>query len=331
MPLIASTGGKARVILGLMTFGKDETAGARITEVSELGRVLDRLQERGYGELDTARVYVNGTQEAFTREARWKERGFTLATKVKYPAEDGDNAPAKVEESVEQSLKELGTDCVDVSLEDYRPPPPPLVYFNRAISFSPGSPTVHLLTLRPPCQQILYLHCPDRATPFAETLEAVNRLHKAGKFVRLGLSNFTAAEVAEVVMTCKYNGWVRPTVYQAMYNAITRGIDAELVPACRRYGIDIVVYNPIAGGLFRYVGSQFRRFPGISGRNKDTNVGGPHATAARSRARTWRCRAAGSTAARTSGRCTRSATSRTARSRRCGRSRRRWRRTGTKG
>ena len=68
--------------------------------------------------------------------------------------------------------------------------------------------------------------------------------------MRLGLSNFTAAEVAEVVMTCKYNGWVRPTVYQAMYNAITRGMEAELVPACRRYGIDIVAYNPLAGGLF---------------------------------------------------------------------------------
>lgn len=56
--------------------------------------------------------------------------------------------------------------------------------------------------------------------------------------------------MAEIVLTCKYNGWVRPTVYQAMYNCITRSIEPELVPACRRYGLDIVVYNPIAGGLF---------------------------------------------------------------------------------
>lgn len=68
--------------------------------------------------------------------------------------------------------------------------------------------------------------------------------------MRFGISNFTAAEVAEVVLTCKYNGWVRPTIYQGMYNAITRGIEAELFPACRRYGLDIVVYNPLAGGLF---------------------------------------------------------------------------------
>lgn len=43
---------------------------------------------------------------------------------------------------------------------------------------------------------------------------------------------------------------MRPTVYQGMYNVITRGIEAELFVACRRYGLDIVVYNPLAGGLF---------------------------------------------------------------------------------
>jgi aflatoxin B1 aldehyde reductase len=98
--------------------------------------------------------------------------------------------------------------------------------------------------------QILYLHAPDRSVPFAEALEAMDKLHKAGKFVKFGISNYTSFEVAEIVMTCKYNNWVRPTIYQAMYNVITRGIDAELIPACRRYGLDIVVYNPIAGGLF---------------------------------------------------------------------------------
>lgn len=51
-------------------------------------------------------------------------------------------------------------------------------------------------------------------------------------------------------MTCKSNGWVRPTIFQAMYNAIIRGIEPELVPACRRYGLDIVVYNPLCAGLF---------------------------------------------------------------------------------
>lgn len=68
--------------------------------------------------------------------------------------------------------------------------------------------------------------------------------------MQLGLSNFTAFEVAEVVMLCKMNNWVRPSIYQGMYNAITRSIESELIPACRRYGLDVVIYNPIAGGIF---------------------------------------------------------------------------------
>ncbi|KAL1858805.1 hypothetical protein VTK73DRAFT_7793 [Phialemonium thermophilum] len=208
-PLVAQSP-TGRVILGLMTFGPDESAGARITDINEYGKVLDLFQSRGYNEVDTARVYVGTKQEAFTREAGWKKRGLTLATKIHYPRTPGANTHDKVIESLETSLQELGTDCVD----------------------------------------ILYLHAADRTTPFADTLSAIDKLHKAGKFVRFGLSNFTAFEVAEVVMTCKYNNWVRPTVYQAMYNCITRGIEPELVPTCRRYGLDIVVYNPIAGGLF---------------------------------------------------------------------------------
>lgn len=51
-------------------------------------------------------------------------------------------------------------------------------------------------------------------------------------------------------MHCKYNNWVRPTIYQGMYNAITRNLETELIPACKRYGLDIVIYNPLAGGFF---------------------------------------------------------------------------------
>lgn len=76
--------------------------------------MLDLFQGRGYSEVDTARVYVGTKQEAFTREVGWKARGLTLATKVQYPASPGDNVADKVVASVETSLKELGTDCVDL-------------------------------------------------------------------------------------------------------------------------------------------------------------------------------------------------------------------------
>ncbi|KAI6906948.1 Aldo/keto reductase [Hortaea werneckii] len=208
MPLITSTG-KPRVILGTMTMGPDPQSGARITSLDEYNRILDKFQASGYSEIDTARVYVGGKQEAFTRDAKWKERGLTCATKW-YPHEPKAHMGEKIEEVLNTSLKELGTDCVD----------------------------------------IFYLHAADRTLPFQEPLRKCNELHKQGKFVQLGLSNFTAYEVAEVVMLCKMNGWVRPTIWQGMYNAITRSIEPELIPACRRYGLDIVVYNPIAGGIF---------------------------------------------------------------------------------
>lgn len=119
MPLIVPTRTKPRVILGLMTFGPNKEAGARITDVATLGKALDTLQARGYDEVDTARVYVDGKQEAFTREAQWKDRGFTLATKVEYPSKPGANNAQAVKASVEKSLAELGTDCVDVSEASY--------------------------------------------------------------------------------------------------------------------------------------------------------------------------------------------------------------------
>lgn len=171
--------------------------------------MLDYFQSQGYTEIDTARNYIGGEQEAFTRDAGWKNRGLTLATKC-YPNKPGLHHPDKLEESLEKSLKELGADCVD----------------------------------------IFYLHAADRSLPFTEPLKRLNELHKKGKFVQLGLSNFTAFEVAEICMHCKYNNWVKPTIYQGMYNAIVRSIEPELLPVCRRYGLDFVAYNPLAGGLF---------------------------------------------------------------------------------
>ena len=179
MPLLMQNP-KPRVILGTMTFGNDETKGARITSLDDYNKCLDYLQKEGYNEVDTARVYIGGTQEAWTAQAHWKERGLSLATKC-YPTEPGTHKSEKIRASLELSLKELKTDCVD----------------------------------------IFYLHAADRSVPFEETLEEVNKMHKEGKFVNLGLSNFTAFEVAEVVIMCKERGWVRPTIYQGMYNAIS--------------------------------------------------------------------------------------------------------------
>ncbi|KAH0843119.1 Aflatoxin B1 aldehyde reductase member 2 [Fonsecaea pedrosoi] len=210
-PSTTATGNKPRVILGLMTFGPPgtEAEGSRIVSIDEYNKCLDTLQSRGYNEVDTARMYIGGAQEAFTREARWKERGLTLATK-NYPIVPGDHKPTKLRATLEKSLSELGTSSVD----------------------------------------LLYLHAPDRSVPFVDTLRELNKLHQEGKFMKLGLSNFASWEVAEVWNIANDNGWVKPSVYQALYNCITRSIELELIPCCRKFGIDIVIFNPLAGGLF---------------------------------------------------------------------------------
>lgn len=158
-----------------MTFGPDEDKGARITDLEEYKKHLDYFQGQGYDEIDTARVYVGGKQEAWTRNAGWRQRGLKIATKWYPNAEEG-HQPEVIEAKIALSLKELDTDSVD----------------------------------------IFYLHAADRNRTFAPTLQAVDKLHKAGKFKTFALSNFTAAEVAEVQMTCKYNNWVRPTLYQGV-------------------------------------------------------------------------------------------------------------------
>jgi aflatoxin B1 aldehyde reductase len=112
MPLIM-TNPKPRVILGLMTFGPDPSGGARTTSLQEFNAFLDHFQAAGYNEVDTARGYVGGKQEAFTREAKWKDRGLTIATKL-WPTTPGTHKPETLTERFNTSLKELGTDCVDI-------------------------------------------------------------------------------------------------------------------------------------------------------------------------------------------------------------------------
>jgi len=61
-----------------------------------------------------------------------------------------------------------------------------------------------------------------------------------------GLSNFNAWEVAEIATLSSERGWLKPTVYQGVYNAIERGIEAELFPCLRKFGLRFYAYSPLA-------------------------------------------------------------------------------------
>jgi aflatoxin B1 aldehyde reductase len=95
-----------------------------------------------------------------------------------------------------------------------------------------------------------YLHGPDRTTPYIDTMREVNELHKQGLFDRFGLSNYMAWEVAQICEICEAPGWIKPIVYQGIYNAMNRTVEAELFPCLRHYKMGYYAYNPLGGGFF---------------------------------------------------------------------------------
>ncbi|KAJ3009404.1 UNVERIFIED_CONTAM: hypothetical protein HDU68_002715 [Siphonaria sp. JEL0065] len=126
-----------------------------------------------------------------------------------YPFKLGDHEPEKLKAMFRTSLKALGVSKVDV----------------------------------------FYLHAPDHATPFATTLKAVQELYEEGTFTELGLSNYAAWEVMQIYHICKSNNFILPTLYQGMYNALTRDVEKELFPCLRELNIRFYAYNPLCGGL----------------------------------------------------------------------------------
>ncbi|KZV91062.1 Aldo/keto reductase [Exidia glandulosa HHB12029] len=197
------------LIFGTMTIGEAGRNGVRNSSLEEAQQILDVFFSHGYRELDTARMYAEGTTEQYLPKLDLK--GSSIDTKV-YPVKPGDHAPENLRSTFETSLGYLVPHAV-------------------------------------PKVRVFYLHAPDRSVPFADTLREADRLYKEGKFEQLGLSNYAAWEVAEIVGICERDGFVKPTIYQAMYNALTRAIEPELVPCLRKFGLRLVVYNPLAGGL----------------------------------------------------------------------------------
>ncbi|MBO4885802.1 MAG: aldo/keto reductase [Clostridia bacterium] len=95
----------------------------------------------------------------------------------------------------------------------------------------------------------VFLHFPDPATPVEGVLGAMADLHDRGKFRELGLSNFPAWMVADVWHICDKHGWVKPTVYEGMYNPLTRFAERELNACLDHFGLRFYAYNPLCGGL----------------------------------------------------------------------------------
>ncbi|KAK7677164.1 hypothetical protein QCA50_019873 [Cerrena zonata] len=208
------------VVMGAMTFGNAGEEGARVHTLADTQAILSAFRAHGHTEIDTARVYAGGSSEEFLGKLGCEKQGLKLETKLwptgafaamKPPNVQGMlHTPEDLRKYLDVSLKVLNTDQIEM----------------------------------------WYLHAPDRTTPFEVTFKAVDELYKEGKFKRFGISNFTSWEVAEVVGLCRANGWVQPTAYQGLYNAIHRNVEPELIPCLRKFGISFYEFNPLGGGFF---------------------------------------------------------------------------------
>ncbi|MGH7202028.1 MAG: aldo/keto reductase, partial [Planctomycetaceae bacterium] len=195
------------ICLGTMTFGGP-------TDESESVRIMHRALDDGINFFDSANSYNAGrTEEVVGRAIRDRRDRVVLATKGRQPMGDGPNdrgaSRINLLRAIEQSLKRLGTDHVD----------------------------------------LYYVHTPDYQTPIEETLRTLDDIVRSGKARYIGCSNFRAWRLMEALWTSDALGLERFCCIQPLYNIVNRDIEVELLPACAEYGIGVVSYSPLARGV----------------------------------------------------------------------------------
>ena len=184
------------------------------TDEAEAGRIVAAARDAGINAIDTADAYANGDSERIVGRLIAADRDrWVLATKLFNPTGPGPNerglSRLHMIRALDASLSRLGTDRVD----------------------------------------ILYLHREDETTPLEETVAAMQHLLGTGKVLYFGLSNFRAWRVARIAEMCRAAGIPPPIACQPPYNAMTRGIETELLPCCAHYGLGVVAYSPLARGV----------------------------------------------------------------------------------
>jgi aryl-alcohol dehydrogenase-like predicted oxidoreductase len=92
------------------------------------------------------------------------------------------------------------------------------------------------------------IHRPEPATDIDETLGALTDLIRAGKICYAGSSTFPASQIVEAQWTAQRRGRERFVCEQPPYSILVRGVEAEVLPACQRYGMGVIPWSPLAGG-----------------------------------------------------------------------------------
>jgi aryl-alcohol dehydrogenase-like predicted oxidoreductase len=198
----------SKLCLGTMMFGAWGNA-----DHGDSSRVIHAALDAGVNFIDTADVYSAGESEEIVGKALMGRRDdVVLATKLGVPMDDDPNhrggSRRWVMEEVENSLRRLGTDWID----------------------------------------LYQLHRPDPATDIEETLSALTELVQQGKVRYIGSSSFSAGQIADAQWVAKEQRLERFRTEQPPYSLLTRLIELDVLPTAQRHGMGILTYSPLAGG-----------------------------------------------------------------------------------
>ncbi|NOK62945.1 MAG: hypothetical protein GFH27_549293n342 [Chloroflexi bacterium AL-W] len=196
--------------LGTMNFGSS-------TDQAESCNIIDAAIEQGINTIDTANIYGRGCSEEIVGEAlhrTGKRTRMVLATKVHVSMDDSDpnaanNHRRHIIEQCHASLQRLQTDYID----------------------------------------LYYIHRPSTQIPIDETLRALDDLVRDGKIRYIGTSDFAAWKIIESLWVSKEYGLNRFVCEQSAYHLLDRRAERELLPMAQSYGIAVLAWSPLAGGM----------------------------------------------------------------------------------
>jgi NDP-hexose 2,3-enoyl reductase len=204
----------SRLCLGTMNFGPE-------TSESDSHAIMDRAHEHGINFFDTANVYGWQKGEGITEQiiGRWFTQGgerrekTVLATKLYGSMGDWPNqtylSAVNIRQACDASLKRLQTDYID----------------------------------------LYQMHHVDRSTPWEEIWEAFSVLRQQGKIIYAGSSNFAGWHIAQAQAAARERHFLGLVSEQSIYNLLNRWVELEVLPAARHYGLGVIPWSPLGGGL----------------------------------------------------------------------------------
>jgi aryl-alcohol dehydrogenase-like predicted oxidoreductase len=208
--VLGTTGVKVSPLcLGAMMFGAWGN-----TDQEDSVRIIHRALDAGINFIDTADVYSRGGSEEVVGKALAGGRrdNVVLATKVHGRMGDDPNEFGNsrrwIVREVENSLRRLGTDWID----------------------------------------LYQIHRPEADTDIDETLGALSDLVRTGKVRYIGSSTFPASQIVEAQWVAERRGRERFICEQPPYSVLVRAIENDVLPTCRRYGMGVIPWSPLAGG-----------------------------------------------------------------------------------